>query len=351
MTRPSKPVKVKDVVADKVLEEIVVAPTPVINPNRYVEANRYVTATPARAADRYIAATAAARPASRYAMGRRYSHINKVVRPGRKITRHITIFVPPSRHTGQLLWLPAIEFEQCYDEGIGDADWGLGDIFDFDEATESRAWQMGCCEPGSGDVCEDHCDSRIWVGNVDEEQDTFLPGFWDRESERWPELMELAAQFRKELAADPDQVVQVLRWDGYSVLAHLAGMTRTPVPMEVVAAVRSDPQTGLGAAALDFAVWRIPEFFGHSGAQLSEWIEEIEGEEYVGRAPIENILFHTDQLHPDTHGELGGWRNRMKYAIHGDYVVTKVNYHSDPTGRVVAGWRSLFVEPIVRQQR
>jgi hypothetical protein len=112
--------------------------------------------------------------------------------------------------------------------------------------------------------------------------------------------MDLALQLRKELAADPEQVVRVLERDDLQQLAVMVGLTRTPMHMEVAAAIAADPASGLGGAALDHAVWCRPGLFGHNGAQLSALLEIVQNEDYVRLNPMENLLLYTGSLHPGT---------------------------------------------------
>jgi hypothetical protein len=127
----------------------------------------------------------------------------------------------------------------------------------------------------------------------------------------------------------------------------MVGSTKMPMHHSVADAIAADPTSGLGGAALDYAVWRMPGLFGHSGAELAEQLEILQQEEYLRLEPVENLLLHTGTLHPGTVGEPGVHRpGQLFYPLHGAYVVSKISYTSDLSGTVVGGWRSVYLEPV-----
>jgi len=159
--------------------------------------------------------------------------------------------------------------------------------------------------------------------------------------------MERALTLRKELAADPEQLVQALEIEDLRGLDIMVGSTKMPKHRSVADAIAADPTSGLGGAALDYAVWRMPGQFGQSGAELAERLEILQQEEYLRLDPVENLLLRTGSLHPGTVGEPGVHRpGVLVYPMTGAYVVSKVGYTSDLTGTVLGGWRSVYLEPL-----
>lgn len=302
-----------------------------VPPDRYTAANRYGAPT-----NRYAAATA-----NRYRAPGRYAGAGV----GHKLIRKIILTVPQVRTEGQLLWLPVSEFERSFEEFEAEGVWQIGSVVEFDYAAESLSWL------NSWDDGEAEEDMHLLATPVDAESDTFMIDDWgcgERESEHWPEVMAQALQFRAELLADPERITELLHIDNLRDLDSLAGLGRPLVmPMEVTKAIAADSTSGLGAAALDYAVWRMPGLLGPTGARLAERLELLAAEEWVRLDPVENFLLHTGSLHPGTVGKPHLYSpDKLLYPMTGDYVVAKVHYYSDPTGTVIGGWRSAFLEPV-----
>ena len=253
------------------------------------------------------------------------------------------MIIPPARTKGQLIWIPSGEFERCFEAYEPESIWELGCVVNFDDAAAASCWLNGFDD-------DDDDDAKLYMITIDSDRDTFVPDdWWPNDSDRWPELMDLALQLRKELAADPEQVVRVLERDDLEQLAVMVGLTRTPMHMEVAAAIAVDSASGLGGAALDHAVWCQPGLFGHNGAQLSALLEIVQNEDYVRLNPMENLLLYTGSLHPGT-TETTTPRGKY-YQMSGCYVVSKISYHSDPHGTVVGGWRQVYLERIASPKR
>lgn len=298
--------------------------------NRYLAAavqNRY-TAAP----NRYTAAAPApSRYANRYSS--RYRRAGQVASPLR-ITR-IIIAIPPPRPLEpdeELLWVPAWEYEQCFEEWEPDELWMPGGLINFDEALECMRWNTD-----EDDVCE------IFMMTIDSEDDTFEPdnGFGDGVD--MP--IEQALRLRAQLAADPEWVMQILAQVGCWGPARWAGLPRHSVSsFLVVEAIRRDPVHGLGAAALDFLVWQQPEYCGPDGVRFREILTELEADSFIRTTPVENFLMHSGSLSPGTVPRAAYWAPKQLYPMVGEYVVTKIDYHSDLAGTLVAGWRSCWLD-------
>jgi hypothetical protein len=198
-----------------------------------------------------------------------------------------------------------------------------------------------------GEYVEDE-DWNLDTTTVDDQSDTFIRCDCPicSETQMDPEVMYLALQLRGELAADPEQVIQVMTLDCLRQVADMVGLTHFPTHAEVAGAIVDNPTSGLGAAALDHAVWQDPGLYGHGGVELQAQLNALEQKEYVRLKPVENFLLHTGSLHPGTVGEQHpGTAGNLIYPMHGAYVVSKISYHSDLTGIVVGGWRSVYLEP------
>jgi len=171
------------------------------------------------------------------------------------------------------------------------------------------------------------------------------------DAEGWPEVMAKALRLRADLTKDPERVARSLDGADLSCLATILGMTTLPTRVQVANAITADHTAGLGAAALDHAVWIIPSLFGPLGVQLAEQLKVIVEEEYVRLAPQEHFLLHSGSLHPGTVGEQGCQPSgHLSYPMHGEYVVSRISYRSDLDGTVVGGWRSVYLEPFGEPQ-
>ncbi len=340
---------VKERVDTRILEEIVVAPPArskfaLAQPSRHAEISKFAVEQPSRyAVSRYAPSRYSVAPTpSRYAgvSGRPSRYGRSQPAGGRRIVRRIVVIVPKARTEGRLLWVPAAEFEQSFEGWAEDGVWPLGAVIEFDAATESRSWQVN----------DD--DARVHAYTIDDERSTFGCDDWmGCDSEGWPDVMAKALRLRAELAKEPERVARSLDVADLRCLATMLGMTTLPTHLEVARAIHADHTSGLGAAALDHAVWIIPGLFGHLGVQLAEQLKVIVEEEYVRLTPQENFLLHTGSLHPGTVGEQGRQPpGHLSYPMHGDYVVAKISYRSDPDGTVVGGWRSVYLEPFGEPQ-
>jgi hypothetical protein len=303
--------------------------------NRYLAAavqNRY-TAAP----NRYTAAAPApSRYANRYSS--RYRRAGRIASPLR-ITR-IIIAIPPPRmlHPDEeLLWMPAWEYDQHIEDAQG-ALYMPGNEVDFD-------WVLEMMRQDNSDLNRDDDDNcELTMITVDNERETFQSddAFFCTEVDM---PIEQALRLRAQLAADPDWVVQILEQMGYWGPARWAGMPLQSVDQfRVAEALRKDSSQGLGAAALDSLVWEGPKYCGPDGVQLADALSKLEDEYGVRTTPVENFLMYSGSLHPGAASRPAYWRPKKLYLMTGSYVVTKVDYHSDLTGKVVAGWRSCWLE-------
>jgi hypothetical protein len=302
--------------------------------------NRYAAPQSSRFA---IGPYAAAPTPNRYATGaarpNRYGRSQPA--GGHRVVRRIVVILPPPRTEGHLLWVPAAEFEQSFEGWDEDSVWPLGAVIEFDAAAESRSWQT-----------DDDEDPRIHAYTIDNESCTFGGDDWTGcEAEGWPEAMANALRLRAELSRAPERVAASLDRADLSALTTMLGMTTLPTRAQVTNAITADHTTGLGAAALDHAVWIIPSLFGPLGVQLAKQLKVIADDEYVRLTPQENFLLHSGSLHPGTVGQQGCQPpGHLSYPMHGDYVVARIGYRSDLDGTVVGAWRSVYLEPFGQPQ-
>jgi len=73
----------------------------------------------------------------------------------------------------------------------------------------------------------------------------------------------------------------------------------------------------------------------------------LPSQEFLRLDPVDTLLLHAGSLNPGTVGEprphIPGV---LVYPMTGAYVVSKIGYTSDPSGTVVGGWRSVYLEPV-----
>lgn len=249
------------------------------------------------------------------------------------------IDLPPMRAEGELMWISAAEYNTTFEETPWDH--RLHDAISFDEAAESanHGW-ITEEEEGDGYLVamtirqesESHMVDEMWQG--------------ERYSSGWPELMDQALALRKMLEIEPEWVVDNIDRSDATVLANLLGLGRVPEPIEIIAAIREDSSHGLGGLALDHAVWYCPGRFGPEGAEFDARLEQVCLNEGVRLDPIDNFLLHSESLHPDTkRTQHPHYPDAGLYTLTGGYVIRKITYTSDLTGTVIAGWRSLYLEP------
>lgn len=351
-------VRTAERVREKVLDDLVVAPPDRyagITPDRYagITRDRYAGVTVSRyaVADRYSSAAPApgAGTGERYrgaryaaATGRRYQ---QGTGPKRQFVRRVVLVGGTWQQRGELLWLPCMEFERCFEYNWPqDGVWILGTLFNFSEAADSLMFQGAVYNP---------LDAYLEAQVIPDEAYTFTDEEWfPQDSEEWPHAMDLARQLRAGFAEDPERFTDDLVLKDLEMIAEWAGLSVTPLTEAILAAIAVAPAEGLGGAALDYAVWHMATNCGGDlGDKLEEAIDTIEQEEAVRRAPTENMLLSSGSLHPDTARLENEYNGHTYYQLYGTYVLDKATYHSDPTGKVVAGWRSLFLLPYGEPQR
>lgn len=331
----NQPYKVREDVDNRALDDITVAP-PVLDRyagvvvdryaliDRYPETDRYATI------DRYAEA-----PIDRYGdtVGTAVLDRHRLTPKKKKKKK------PKGVPGGQLLWIEAWDYESCW-ENWERGPWRVGEALDFDEAVGQLEF--------TGNSYDDDCDGDdvggVCLVAVDSEKDTFACTAWDDDSGIWPDLMPMALALRKELAGNPARTATA--FDG-SDLWNLGGVlgSRIPTQVEVALAIHADSSSGLGAAALDYAIWHLPERYGHTA--LADGLADLHRVKEEGRLePRDNFLVHVDDLLPGTFGKQHEYYSQTTlYSMHGVYLITKVTYHSDLSGDVVAGWRSLWLKP------
>jgi hypothetical protein len=337
---------VREQVDTSILDTITVAPAPGVDRYAGVAVDRYASAAVDRYAsvdrfggvDWYAAPPPAAVPKpDRYRRKDRYAAGNK-----RHPIRRTIMVIPPLRTEGRLLWVPV----QAYVERMDDCGncrvplWERGELIDFTEAADVTTWRWGSDEPEPIDA--------VTVAN---EAETFVDDGWRPECDAWPALIDQALAFRAEIAKDPELVVENLDRGDLASVAVRAGMGGMPMPREVIEAIHDDRARGLGGAALDYAVWELASRFGPTGAELADALNHLEEEVNEGPVrllPSENFLLYTGPLPADTVGVAHPnpyHPNDVLYPMLGTWAISKVSYTSDLTGKVVGGWRSLWLEP------
>lgn len=296
--------------------------------------------------DRWAAAALAGATATeagtdRYAAAAATAKAEAKADTGHKLVRRTVVIIPPHDPRGRLLWVPGDAFQECFEDRDWQWVWRRGDLVDFDEAAENAKFTR----------YEDD-DYRLSAFTTDSEDDTFVEDSWgDYDEKVWTAMMGQALALRSELAADPDRVCSIMDLPCRQGLRILAGLEKTPTSREIFDAIVKDPAHGLGGAALDHAVWCDPEKFGPTGKTLIELAQIIQDDGYMRSNPVDNFLLYSGSLHPGTVGEIDPYvLGRESYALTGEYAVVKVDYTSDLTGKVIGGWRSIYLEPFNRGQ-
>lgn len=325
------PYKVKERERVDVLAGVKVAPERTYAPARvYAPARNYQPARNYAPARTYGDARVHQPGVRRYRTGapRRYG----VARPR---VRHDILVLPPRRSGGGLLAMPSWMYEQAF-ESNSDSLWLLGDGLDFTEA----AWSARSQEWEPYDP-EDFMLKACPAASV---QATFeVPDTWNYESPLWDEVPDLLAAVRAEILADPEVLTHSpFAAQDARAISITAGSVRVRSADEILAAIVDDPDTGLGAAAVDLGTWYKAALFGPDGVRLAELFDQIEEDEYVVTDPVENLLFDADGLHPRT--DVAPWNPQVR-LVYGDYAVTEITYHGNRGPLPVSGWRSVHLYP------
>jgi hypothetical protein len=50
-------------------------------------------------------------------------------------------------------------------------------------------------------------------------------------------------------------------------------------------------------------------------------------------------------MHPGTAPVAREWKADPEYQIYGQYAADRIDYHSDLSGKVIGGWRSVYLQP------
>ena len=341
MTRPVRTAEVKeadavDALLRNVTPEVVDRYASVVK-DRYasVAVDRYASGKPDRYAgiDRY--ASVGADP-SQHAAGKGGSR-------KRILKTTIVLVQPPSGFKGDMLYLPAAEFERAYDYEYSSwmDQWQAGHVLNFSEAAEC-AWETQCAY---GDY-NDGAPCLLQAVAVSSVSDTFCSDteIWgEHESAHWPEALALARKIRAKLVADPQLVLACL--EDYRWAAIIAGgykKNQRPEETDVLAALARSTSTGLGAAAIDLIVWNGSDLIDecHELDRLVEMIREVD---CVPEVPAENFILDSGDLHPGTHrveSAYGTW-----YDLFGEYVIVDAEYHSDLCRTRPYGWRNCRLVP------
>lgn len=340
---------------DQLLDDITVAPAPsryadippvsryagVPKLDRYAAVNRYRDVPPPPVRELGPVPDDLQRKVGRLDRNR-YAAVNRP--PQHQLVRRTILVVPTVRAQGRLLWVPLSAYVERVDE-CGGCVYPLidiGTLIDFDYAAEVARYRWGARHP-----------EPVNAVTVADEAETFVEAYDTPEADTWPELMDQALKFRAELATDPEGVALAMDLGDLQAVARWTGMDNFPVPMEVAAAIADDPDGGLGGAALDYATWRMSAQFGHGGAELLDAADRVEEElaeleESLPQIkPSENFLLYSGSLPADVASvDHPGYPGDRLYPMTGTWVVCRIDYTSDLTGKVIGGWRSLYLEPL-----
>jgi hypothetical protein len=341
--KPRVRTAVKEQVQSTVLDDLVVAPpentyAPV---NVYARVNTYAQVNTYSSASSYATAPPSGddkaseiiQSANEYGARNHYGP-----RKGApKQVRRTIIVIPPQRTGGRLFWVPSTDWEECFEEYEQyDVVWEVGDCPDFDDAAEAMTFQQDF---------EDHPErARVEAMPIDSVSKTFRPSLAMFYSDfNIPAMAGSVRELRQELVADPEWLMRHLDISDLRHIGAWAGWAGVPMHADVFDAIHKDSVNGLGAAALDYAGWQKPERFGELGQEVKTTLEELSDGWSMRLCPTDNFLFHEASLHPDSE-QMALGNGRYSVRMRGRYVITGADYHSDPTGSVVAGWRSCWME-------
>jgi hypothetical protein len=344
---PFRRSKVADRLADPlagitVAEPVLAAPpAPVVDhsrfavhdPHRFVDHNRFAAPAP----------PAPTAPPARSANPRRFTATNPAKADRFAQPRDIVI-LPRQPPGGQLLTITSEEYLECF---RAEADtrgvvWYPGEVIDFTDAAVARYRGWGDSKKSS----------MLYASAINSTGDLLTP---DRdpsipwlESDLWADVMKMAEAFHAELRDNAHWAATGLDVFDLDILQRITGRRHIPFHEDVQKAIEDDPYSGLGAAALDYAVWEVPQQYDVDWAcelqkALNQCIEDDGGDRPF---TVQHFVLSAGRLHPDTRKVPAEGTRPDCYELYGRYAVTHIEYVADRSFACVGGFRLLYLEPV-----
>lgn len=278
------------------------------------------------------------------------AHLGRPQRPAkRRSVKNYVIILGDRSKKAKHLWVPMFEYASAW-EGYMEEEYLAmhGDQVDFTEAQYGRTWLDGM---GPDNFTQEEFDDSSYMGVA---LDTLIeahvdcnPYFSPMDSVLRPDLAMKAKEFRAELVDFPQLVIDALEPFSYRSVAAWAGIWDwdvycggTEPSDQILMDMSRSTSTGVGAAAVDFALWNCETIPSRIRVELDELIDQVKEDSYVSTAPSENIILDPNDLHPGTRRV----REDGSVQLFGEYSAVRVEYMTDPKFECV-GYRDVFYKP------